>query len=224
MMRIFIAAALNIAVMGLGPLHAASGPRAGFDCAKARSALERAICADPLAAEGDYAMSVAFSALLSGQAPPAFIDALRADQRDFLAIRQLAWEIKGNRQMAAERLHEGTDRRAEFLNWINPAPPAGLIGNWANAWGMIRISQATDGSLQMDSTVVDQVAGTWICGFNGPLHSTTDDEAIGYTVAGDLVVRRAGPLLEVPDPFCDETGPAIDGSMQGLYFRVGAED
>lgn len=224
MTRTLTAVALSMAMIGPLPLHAAGGPKAGFDCAKASSDLEKAICADPLTAEGDHAMSVAFKALLARPAPPDFIAALRADQRDFLAIRQQAWEVKGNRQMAVERLRDGTDLRAEFLNWINPEPPAGLVGNWANAWGIIRISQAADGSLQMESNVVDQVAGTWICGFNGPLNTTADDQAIGHTVAGDLVVRRQGALLEVPEPFCDETGPAINGSMQGRYFRVGAEE
>lgn len=224
MNRMLIVSALSLVAMGLMPLHAAGGPKAGFDCAKAGSDLEKAICADPLTAEGDYAMSVAFKALMANPTPPAFIEALRADQRDFLAIRLQAWQVKGNRQMASERLRDGTDLRAEFLNWINPEPPAGLVGNWANAWGMIRISQAADGSLKMDSNVVDQVAGTWLCGFNGPLNATTDAQAVGHTVAGDLVVRRNGPLLEVPEPFCDETGPAINGSMQGVYFRVGAEE
>jgi len=39
----------------------------------------------------------------------------------------------------------------------------------------------------------------------------------------DLEILRNGPLLEVVNDFCDETCPAISGSMKGLYFRIGVD-
>lgn len=224
MARRAILAVIGLCFAGGATLHAETAPQAGFDCAKAKSAIEKAICAAPETAEADRAMTLAYRALLTQSKEPGFVDAFQADQRSFLSIRQQAWDTKPNRQMARERLRDETELRAERLNWINPAPEPGLPGTWANAWGMLTISEATDGSLQVDANVVDQVAGTWLCGYEGPLVDTGPSTASGHTLTETLRISRSGPLLQVENDFCDETGPAINGSMKGLYFRIGAAD
>lgn len=205
-------------------LRAQAAEEAGFNCAKAVSAFEKAICADPKTVEADRAMSVAYKALLSQPLAPAFASALKADQRSFLMIREQAWELKSNRHMAEERLRDETEARAERLNWLNPAPQGGLVGTWANSWGMIKITQGTDGILEMSSNVADQIAGSWVCGFDGSLVVENPSVATGHMLTEKLEIRRSGPLLEVASDFCDETGPPIRGSMKGLYFRIGAND
>lgn len=199
-------------------------PQAGFDCAKARGDLETTICSHADIAEADRAMSIAYNALISRSTSPEFVAALKADQRMFIAIRQEAWQVKPNRQMAIEQLRDSTELRAEWLSWINPAPSEGMVGNWGNVGGGIEIKKAADGSLQMSSDVADQVAGTWLCGYNGELHEPAPKQAVGQTLAGNILLRRSGPLLEVTNHFCDETGPPINGSMKGVYFRIGADD
>jgi len=69
------------------PQRFAQAPaRAGFDCSGARTPAEAMVCEDPDLAAADREMSRAYRrALQSGAAPPA---ALRADQRDWLAIRE----------------------------------------------------------------------------------------------------------------------------------------
>lgn len=219
-----ILAAISLCFGGGGVLHAETALQAGFDCAKAQSAVERAICADPETAEADRAMAVAYRALLAQSTEPRFLEALKADQQSFLAIRQQAWEVTLNRQMAQERLHEETKLRAERLNWINPRPEPGLVGTWASAWGLLEISQTAEGSLQVSANVVDQIAGTWLCGYEGALVDRSMSKATGHTLTETLQISRNGTLLQVENDFCDETGPAINGSMKGLYFRIGAAD
>jgi uncharacterized protein YecT (DUF1311 family) len=68
------------------PRLAQAPGRAGFDCSGARSAAEAMVCQDPELAAADREMSRAYRrALQSGVAPTG---ALRADQRDWLAIRE----------------------------------------------------------------------------------------------------------------------------------------
>lgn len=59
--------------------------RAGFDCARAASVVEKAICADAGSAELDRQMAAAFSAVLRRDPQQAGI--WRASQRRFLALR-----------------------------------------------------------------------------------------------------------------------------------------
>jgi len=210
---------LSFGVVPVTALNAEVAQQAGFDCTLAKSTMETAICASPDIAAADRAMMLAYNALLSLDNVPAFTAALRTDQRSFLQIRQQAWYAATNRQMAIERLLEETELRAEWLNQINPAPRTGLVGTWGNAWGLITI----DSSFQVTAEVVDQVAGTWRCGFDGGLVAENNSQATGYTLTEAINIRRDGPLLQVVNDFCDETGPVISGSMKGLYFKIGAE-
>lgn len=60
--------------------------RAGFDCSGARTPAEAMVCGDPEIASADREMARAYRrALQSGAAPP---EAVRQEQRDFLAIRE----------------------------------------------------------------------------------------------------------------------------------------
>lgn len=205
------------------PLKADTARDIRSDCNQALREVDTAICADPALVDADTAMAAAVHALLNRSDDDNFRAALRADQRMFLAIRDEAWRVKPNRAMAAARLSEETFDRTQRLREITLHPAAGLEGRWVNAWGSMSVTRAADGTLQMDSDVVDQVAGTWLCGFTGPLVATDADRAEGRTRAGSLHLRREGPLLEVPNDFCDETGPAIAGSMRGVYFRIHIE-
>ena len=72
------------------PPRAAEWPaptaRASFDCASARPGAEQIICSDPALASEDRTLARAYRrALASGAAPPG---ALRAEQRDWMAIRE----------------------------------------------------------------------------------------------------------------------------------------
>jgi uncharacterized protein YecT (DUF1311 family) len=68
------------------PVATPAADRTGADCSGARSGAEAMVCGDPDLAAADRELSRAYRrALQSGAAPPG---AVRADQRDWLAIRE----------------------------------------------------------------------------------------------------------------------------------------
>jgi uncharacterized protein YecT (DUF1311 family) len=67
------------------PRQAQAGGRASVDCAGARSEAEQMVCGDPDLAAADREMSRAYRRALQSGAAPAD---LRAEQRDWLAIRE----------------------------------------------------------------------------------------------------------------------------------------
>ncbi len=110
-------AALAAAVM-LAPAASA------FDCAKASTDTEKAICADPAAKAADDAMTAAYEALLSKmQGEQAAM--LKASQRAWLKLRE---QNCGWQETAAEKaacLVEKTTQRADYLS-AKPASGPGF--------------------------------------------------------------------------------------------------
>ena len=216
--------ALFLIISSTAPVQALRIAKPGFNCPEAQSDLEKAMCAHAEIIEADHAMRFAYSFLQSEAPDSSFSKALMQDQKNFLAIREAAFNLEQDTEQAAKVLLDATELRAEFLNWINSEPPEGLKGTWANAWGQLTIKEAADGTLTLSANVVDQVAGAWLCGYEGDLNAVSPFEAFGATLTETLHLRREGNLIEVTNHFCDETGPAINGSMKGYYFRIGAED
>lgn len=84
----------------LTTLLAASDPAAAqgkpsFDCAKAASVAEKAICADPVLAQADAEVAKNYAALLKTLDAHAG-KALRADQSDFIAYRDQIADFNEN--------------------------------------------------------------------------------------------------------------------------------
>ncbi|WP_428562134.1 MAG: DUF1176 domain-containing protein [Solidesulfovibrio sp. DCME] len=76
---------------------------AGLDCAKAATAVEKTICADPALRAGDAAMAETFADLL-GAVPEADKPAVRAQQREWLASRNACSDATCLAARQAERL------------------------------------------------------------------------------------------------------------------------
>lgn len=214
----FLAAAALV-----GPVRAEIAP--SFDCAKAQTPVENAICADEALAEEDHAIAVAFKSLIE-RSDVALADAIRSDQRTFIAVRDEAF---GLGHIAAEQRQEGLlDRmqyRAEFLNWINVAPPEGMVGTWRNELGMVTISRTAHG-LMLKADAADQVIGSWLCSVEGSLVPADDGTATLATDEGEVRIARQAGYLEFFDARPDATQSYCGhgGSMAGAYFYVGAAD
>ena len=111
-MRLMLAASLTIL---------ACAPAAAFDCKKAATSIEKAICADPAALESDAAMSAAYSTVLSS-APPAQKTAMAAAQSRWLKDRDSACaDSKGSALGAC--LVEQSRKRRLFLSGSPEAGP-----------------------------------------------------------------------------------------------------
>ncbi|MGC0051458.1 DUF1311 domain-containing protein [Ochrobactrum sp. MYb15] len=196
--------------------------QAGFDCGKASTAMEKAICSKPDIAEADRAMSIAYSALIE-RADPALKEALRNDQSAFIKIRAEAFESNlSNLENRLTGLLDRTDMRAEFLNWISVTDNSSLEGNWSNAWGAIEVEKKPSGQLAVNVNVADQANGTWVCSFEGVIEQKSAGEAEFKGEGGPLVLRLEGATLNIPTPFCDESTSGGFGTAAGTYFRVGA--
>jgi len=90
-------AAFLLLCLALAPVPARA---AGIDCAKAQTAVEKTICADPKLREADAAVAEAFGEAVAASPDPA---AVRAGQRAWLAIRNACPDAACLGQRLAER-------------------------------------------------------------------------------------------------------------------------
>jgi uncharacterized protein YecT (DUF1311 family) len=108
------------------PWATGAAAQPSFDCAKATTAAEKAICASPELAAADTAMNKAFAALAKSMAPDQQA-AVRRDQADWIKSRDGACFEKKDDAFASCLLAE-TDRRRHLLlgegeNGATGAPP-----------------------------------------------------------------------------------------------------
>jgi uncharacterized protein YecT (DUF1311 family) len=100
------------AVVEAPPTPALQSPpplRASFDCAAARAGAEQMVCSDPQLAAADRQLARAFRRALDSGVPPA---ELRADQRDWLSVRE---DAARHSPRAVASIY---DQRIEELNRI----------------------------------------------------------------------------------------------------------
>lgn len=203
------------------PAHAAPS----FDCAKASSEAEQAICKDAKLAELDTAIARAYAAALA-KFKGAAAKALQEDQHSFLAIRDTAFGTPD--ENPAERMRT----RVDFLDKVAKTAATGpdFAGTWENSFGTITIKPASGGKFAVDANAADPVMARWVCDIgdevapaNGTL--TFDDAApdVQQQATTTISLRREGPLLMVseevkPDMVRGYCGH--NGSIEGAYFRI----
>lgn len=104
-----------------------------FDCAAARSKVEKAICASPALSDLDRRMASAYAAALKGL-DDAGKAALRTDQRIFIDARNAFF---GTRDYD---LKADLADRAAWLERIDLAPRTGWDGLWGSVMGEITLA------------------------------------------------------------------------------------
>ncbi|UPG95202.1 lysozyme inhibitor LprI family protein [Luteibacter aegosomatissinici] len=107
---------------GLGLALAVLAPwahGAGFDCAKAGTAVEKAICAAPKVSAADGQLGEAFKAALKGH--PELADALKLDQRHWLASRDAALSTYSSIKEAESSVLSLYKSRIDFLKGLDAA-------------------------------------------------------------------------------------------------------
>lgn len=215
--RVVLCAALGVFTLSHPPAFA----QAGFDCAKASTMTEKAICASPDVAEADRAMSIAYKELIK-RVDPVLKEALQVDQAEFIKLRAEAFESHlANEAMRQESLLYRTETRAEFLNWIAVTDSVSLEGTWRNVWGLIKVEKKASGKLAVNVDVADQANGSWVCSFEGELEQKSATEAEFKGEGGPLILQLKGATLNIPTPFCDASTSGGFGTAAGSYFRVG---
>lgn len=216
-----IAALLSSIAAALAPLPAAAagggddGP--SFSCAAAKSAAEKAICADPALAALDRRMASAYAKVLAALDAPGRA-ALRTDQRIFLEARDI--------QMTQARpddydLKGDMESRVGLLEAIDTKPRSGWSGSWVNTPGQIVVTPGADGAFLVsiftvqpypsyptcDLTAGGRVSGGVLVVGGSPAERKTNE---GWTVT----LTRTGMALTaelVPPKGADAGGPPFCG-------------
>ncbi|EHK68203.1 lysozyme inhibitor LprI family protein [Achromobacter arsenitoxydans] len=197
-----------------------------FDCAKARSAVEKAICADGALAAQDASIASHYSkARKSFDAAAA--QALAQDQRYFLQVRDEGYASPSGGDTPQKELADRMKYRDAFLASLTAKRRPGFEGEWENLAGGFSVKKLADGRLAFDGSAAHPLNGRWLCAVEGIgtvkgntlVVETTD--ADGWTLT--LVRKGAGVELAESSP----TGaPAsrpycgMNGGMQGVYFPV----
>ncbi|MBW8810480.1 MAG: DUF1311 domain-containing protein [Lysobacter sp.] len=218
-----------VAIIALhGAAQAASpAPRPSFDCARASSQVERAICADPRLARADAELARVYRSSLAGLDAPAAA-ALRDEQRWFLQIRDAGYADATEAEKAAD-LRSTLDYRSKYLGQIQAHPAPGLAGRWRNIAGEIEIRRDAKGRWDVQANAAHPLDGRWVCDAAGrdrgendtaSVHVDDDDSVLKLERAGATLQVTAldakGQRLTMPD-YCGH-----NGSLEGTYFAVPA--
>ena len=167
-MRSAAIGAVLTALLAASEIAAAQG-KPSFDCAKAASVAEKAICADPVLAQADADVAKAYAALLK-TLDAAAGKALRADQSDFIAYRDQIADFNENtpKDQQTFDLGEFLRDRATFLAGIRKPADAGLIGTWSSVRGSVEIMAAGVSKLEISAEIVtNPVSGSGACDIGG---------------------------------------------------------
>jgi len=118
-----------------------------FDCAKAASVAEKAICADPALAEADADVAKNYAAMLMTLDTRAG-KALRDDQSDFIGYRDQIAGFNENTPKDQQNfdLGEFLRDRATFIAGIRKPADTGFIGTWISSRGTVEIKAAAPAS------------------------------------------------------------------------------
>jgi len=205
---------------------AASKP--SFDCAKARTAVEKAICADGGLAEQDASIARHFSKARM-TFDPATGKALTEDQRWFVKVRDEAYASPPGGDAPQKELADRLKYRDAFMTSLVLKRRQGFEGDWENLAGGISIKRQPDGSLAFDGSAAHPENGRWVCDVRG-VGAVKNNALVVETVDAEgwsLTLSRKGyglVLAEIPPagaadaagrPYC-----GLNGALGGVYYPV----
>jgi uncharacterized protein YecT (DUF1311 family) len=195
--------ALRIATSLTGQ-YALAATKPTFDCTKAASMAEKAICADPRLAKLDIRVSRSYKTALKHM-DAIGRNALKDDQQHFIEKRNEDTEgddvvtDKDRFKIVSKLLAE----RANFLDTIAPAPPGTIVGNWEGPSGYVRITRVDGNKLHIDLENYYPYHAHGTCGL-------------------DETVPMAAASLHIPDTGPDQkpTGAIINILRNGAVVTV----
>lgn len=226
MRQLASASALLLALCAAAAAFAAGAP--SFDCAKARTAVEKAICADGALAEQDASIARNFS-----RARKAFdaatAKALAADQRWFVQVRDEAYASPPGSDTPQKELADRLKYRDAFLASLVLKRRQGFEGEWENLAGGFSVRKQPDGRLSFDGSAAHPENGRWVCDVRGVGAVKGDalviepPDADGWTLT---LVRKGSRMMLTENPPAGTGGAAgppycgLNGALGGAYFPV----
>jgi uncharacterized protein len=206
-MRAAMCGAIAVALISILPAEAPAQAGPSFDCSKATSPVEKAICADPGASEADRKMAAAYDRLLQSLTAPQARAHLQRDQVAWLSDRHRVCapapaEIPEARETAA-CLRDQADARAEWLALLpggNDYPYVGerrLLeqGRRGGVPYRITVSYAAFGFHEVDYTRANAAIKAWVDEFAA--HARPPAER-GPGMPGIGWFLEAGQFVHVP--------------------------
>lgn len=194
-----------------------------FNCARASTPAEHAICADPRLGRLDRGLADRYVEVRRSMTP-AMREALTRDQRWFLGARD-EWQENSTRggfrdfpDMAARM-----DDRIAFLDRLQTRPATQLQGRWRNAAGQVQIRTLEKGQVSVEISAAHPVNARWLCEVSG--RARVGDRTItinaddGWRVRlsldrGVLKVEELAPGGQGGSrPYC-----GANGYVEGSYF------
>lgn len=229
-----IALATAAALVALAAAASAETAKPSFDCAKATSAAEKMICADPALAAADAEIAVNFSAALKKLDAPAR-KALAEDQQAFIYYRDriasFDQDIPKDKQNFP--LDEFLRDRAAFLASVEK-PAEGFLGTWKNVQGEVTVKPAGPGKLEVGAELANPSTAGSVCDVGGIVKAGAElrlvdtdenDKPTGFVFnfrrLGDLLAaaqRGTGKDDSNQPPSC-----GANGHVDGVFFLTRAK-
>ncbi|WP_182085995.1 hypothetical protein [Aureimonas sp. ME7] len=222
----FLALSLASAFLFLHQADAAPRAKPSFDCRKAHSWSERAICDDPQSAALDRRIDRRFAELAKRFGQGGARNALRADQNAFLGIRE--WLRPGVDGDPREWLRDLLGERAEMLDRIRPQGSSDLVGTWRNAWGEFELRPLLGNRVRIYGTVSEPFTGRWTCEVDEIGSRQGDKLLFVPTDGGDWRIRAhadggvlfldgfSGAGDEIASTYCGDLA-----TVEDAFFLVG---
>jgi uncharacterized protein YecT (DUF1311 family) len=203
-----------------------------FDCRRASTEVERAICADAQLAAADRAVARAYAGALARFAGPARA-ALQEEQRWFNEARELTLPGDSTDRIAVrENVLPHLEFRARQLSSMTPAPGPGLVGRWSSVMGEFTVTAASGGRVQVTGSTVAPGNARWICDIDtqtGRITGTGTSQRIVLRLDGwTITLRRDGQMLRVsetepPGGWSLRSYCGANGFLEGAFFPVPPE-
>ncbi|MFN3817093.1 lysozyme inhibitor LprI family protein [Brevundimonas sp.] len=194
-----------------------------FNCDRAETGTERAICADADLSRQDLELATLYRDVRDRLSPEAR-DALRQDQRWFLGARD-QWFENRDRWAGFPTLAERMEERSEFLESID-AEARGWTGRWRNAAGALNITEH-EGRLTLAFNTAHPANARWLCDVSltgEPVEGVIEGPA-DTDESYRLSARLLGDVIQVEEtPVEGHGGPpeycGANGFVGGSFFRV----
>ncbi|HMS26428.1 MAG TPA: hypothetical protein PKC80_03550 [Burkholderiaceae bacterium] len=210
MKPLFSCFATSVLLCATAHVHAA----ASFDCAKASTAFEKAVCKSEVLSKLDQQIAQAYQQARERlAAEPASLAALLQVQRDYLRKGDVFLQTRMENQL-------------EFLRGIDGTPRQGLAGLWNLPTGGISLTADQKGKLEITaSTTTGTPPNFYNCEWEGSPVSAAVDTAKSTEGGGwTLRLTRKGSLLvaedipPVQDPNSQPSYCTTGGRLAGVYF------
>jgi uncharacterized protein len=207
------AVAVVAGVLALAGVWPCAAQEASFDCAGAKAAVERAICADPALADTDNSIAAVYKSALE-RLDGANAAALRADQRAWLAARNAAFG-RGDYDLKL-----ALDERFKMLRATYFAAYR-FLGEWLNHTGSVLIKDRRGLIVGFRAGTCDNAGDPREVGDSIVLSTgqgrADENWSVRITMRGPLLVVTELPpkrrSKKTPERAC--TG---GGSVAGVYF------